>query len=586
MAAASVSQAEWLTLAVVCLTGIGLRWWRLDLLAVEHFDEGVYASNLLFGAETGYAYPGRQFFAPPLLPWLIEWSLVLGGAMGFSGAGWLPMLPGLVCGTLLIPSVWWIGRRWFSPEGGIAAAWLVACSGFQSFYSRTALTDPVVLLAMLWAVDWGWRAVEDGRTRSAVFAGAFTALAWWTKYSGWLPLAIVLSGGLCWQMLMPRAERHFARFGRAVAIMAGVVFLLWLPVLWDCQKIGGYSAVAANHGGYLQGWSNWGENWLRQNANVAWYQPGLLTWLFPLALVIAQGLINLRDSGLSKSVKLAPRIAVSIGIAFAGCALVIVTGQPLTLWLILGTWAIVEALRAYVQGRLSAAELRGGSFLAAWFAGLAVTTPLYQPYPRLCLPLEFAGLLGAAWWIHRRFHNEKPPLVAAHNAARSLSERQPEKPTTLVLGLGSLLLFLLSGGLTLAVINLEPSELQKSRLSARQAAQSITQDLSDPTRTVAYVYGDPALFYHLTQLGVAATPCGDLKGPANPSASETLLITGLFVNQQGSFTTEWAVEQGRYELLKTIAAQPSSLVLLDNAPGGRQPQANTSALEWKVYRVR
>ena len=45
-------------------------------MAVEHFDEGVYASNIWFGPEAGYQYPMRRLYAPPLLPSLIEWSLI------------------------------------------------------------------------------------------------------------------------------------------------------------------------------------------------------------------------------------------------------------------------------------------------------------------------------------------------------------------------------------------------------------------------------------------------------------------------------------------------------------------------------
>ena len=64
---------------VCLLMGIGLRLMYPDRMAVEHFDEGVYASNLWFGLEQGYHYPLRQFYAPPLLPTCIEWTMMLAG---------------------------------------------------------------------------------------------------------------------------------------------------------------------------------------------------------------------------------------------------------------------------------------------------------------------------------------------------------------------------------------------------------------------------------------------------------------------------------------------------------------------------
>ena len=41
-----------------CMAAIG----DLDHIAVEHFDEAVYSSNLLYGPENGFLFPGRAFF--------------------------------------------------------------------------------------------------------------------------------------------------------------------------------------------------------------------------------------------------------------------------------------------------------------------------------------------------------------------------------------------------------------------------------------------------------------------------------------------------------------------------------------------
>ena len=62
---------------MILAAGVALRLYALSRSAVEHFDEGVYASNLFFGAPD-YAYPQQRFYAPPLLPALIEAGMVVG----------------------------------------------------------------------------------------------------------------------------------------------------------------------------------------------------------------------------------------------------------------------------------------------------------------------------------------------------------------------------------------------------------------------------------------------------------------------------------------------------------------------------
>ena len=60
-------------LCAIVLLGLLLRWAGKSGLAVEHFDEGVYASNLYCGhLDPPYAYPMRHLYAPPLFPALLR----------------------------------------------------------------------------------------------------------------------------------------------------------------------------------------------------------------------------------------------------------------------------------------------------------------------------------------------------------------------------------------------------------------------------------------------------------------------------------------------------------------------------------
>ena len=342
-----VTRAEWSWLAVAVIAGGILRLVNLDRVAVEHFDEVVYASNLLVPAELGGEYPFRQLYAPPLLPSAIEWFTVFGQIVLGSVPRWWPMVPALVCGLATIPSLWWIGRRWFSPRAGIVAALLIAFHEFHAAYSRTALTDVPLSLFVLWAVHWFWIALGSGRGKDAVVAGVFTSLAWWTKYNGWLPLAIAAAGGVCWQILLPRGERNWMRLTQVWLTSAATAFVLWLPVLWDCQKIGGYSAVAANHRGYVTGWASWGGNLVRGYQ----YLDEFVGWTTGVGLLLVLAVVLLpKRYGVGGDDR-----------------------DPVT------------------SDRLLAATLTG-----AWFFGLVVATPLYFPYSRLWQPWLIAACLVMA----------------------------------------------------------------------------------------------------------------------------------------------------------------------------------------------
>ena len=256
-----VSRTELVAILVIIVAGFAARFSLLNELAIEHFDEGVYASNLFFPDE-GYQYPDRFLYAPPLQPSLIEWSMII-----FNQARWAPFLPSLILGSLTMPLVWWSVRRWSSGASGIAAAALVSLNDFHIAMSRSALTDAPMVFFLLLAV---WLAVEalSGRNfRVAAVAGFATGLAWATKYNGWLPLAIAVSGSVVAWIFWPRAKSptkghegsnlSFASIVACLAVLTLTAAATWFPVWWDLQPIGGYARVADNHRNYVTGIAGW-----------------------------------------------------------------------------------------------------------------------------------------------------------------------------------------------------------------------------------------------------------------------------------------------------------------------------------------
>ncbi len=551
---------------IVAATLVGglLRWSHLDRLGVEHFDEGVYASNLLFGPAEHYEYPGRPFYAPPLLPWLIESTTLVLSILGFAARPWWPMLPGLIAGTLLIPSAGWIAGRWWGPRAGGLAAWLAALSAFHAAYSRTALTDPVVTLAILWAVYGVWVALGTDRFRPAILAGLATAVAWSTKYSGWLPLAIAVSGGAADVAMMASAERRLRRyvFGCLVVVMTAA--LGWLPVWWDTLRVGGYQAIAANHAGYVQGWSAWWGNWERQNAVLAWYAAGWWGWPLTISLLI----LGVAEKSHPLSCRAWWRTLPMVG----WIALVEGITETLKLpWLVpltLGAWAIMAAWWALRRGMLDAGERRAGVLVSAWFLGLLLTTPLYQPYPRLMLPWWLAGILWQAWWFARRV-----PAVSV-DPAQGATTPHADSVNAAPAWMGALIL------VSLMWLGPEP-RVWESRRSTRDAALSLRETLPRAADSVLYVYGDPALFHALRKVDLVAAPVATLALEPVPQAAATFLILGPFVSEEPSFEARWREVASRYSFVTTVEARPSSIVRFDH--GG--PDDALIPVDWRVFRI-
>ena len=264
-----VSRTELVAILVITFAGFAARFALLGELAVEHFDEGVYSSNLWFPDE-GYQYPDRFLYAPPLVPSLIEWSMII-----FGPARWVPFLPSLILGSLTVPLAWWSVRRWANGSSGVAAAVLVSLSDFHIAMSRSALTDAPMVFFLLLAVWLAVEALSDRNLRLAAVAGFSTGLAWATKYNGWLPLAIAISGaGAAW-IFWPRGKEDSTSEENSLPASSVVVCLAvigltaavtWFPVWWDLQPIGGYARVADNHRNYVTGLTGWWSAVVRHEA--------------------------------------------------------------------------------------------------------------------------------------------------------------------------------------------------------------------------------------------------------------------------------------------------------------------------------
>lgn len=474
------SLIETVAIAGFLALGVFLRTWHLDREAVEHFDEGIYASVLWHDGILNAPYPARELYAPPLLSALIELTSLVPGLSGCA-----PFLPAIMLGSLTVLALWWLARSWFGRAAGIFIAAVVSMSDFHVIYSRMAMTDVPCLLWIVTSVYFGTLAVQRQSFRVAVIAGVTCGLAWWTKYTGWLPLAIIFSGTLLWWSWIGRKSVSAVRTILLLATMLAVTCATFAPWWWQLQAVGGYSAVTANHTSYLQGFSGWNHH-LAAQLTFQFWQDG---WSGALSLglgMIAAGLFRWtaarrftwnRDVGVSilaphtqsllapenangPPVRLLMRIVAS-GFALSIFALGMTTPLMLTCIAVSGfggmfLWPVLR--RIWIRRRtgdsspttagavsLTTGDLESAARIdpalglctnVAWFVGLLFATPFYHPYARLFLPLLasiwLAAAGGVSWWLESN--------VSVARQARAPGISQPRKTwgdhlvTSLVMG--------------------------------------------------------------------------------------------------------------------------------------------------------
>jgi hypothetical protein len=506
-------------LGVVLAVGIGLRINSVAQSAVEHFDEGVYASNLYFGPPD-YSYPLQRFYAPPLLAALIE-----AGMICRLPANLAALVPSFLAGCVTIAAVWWFGRSWFGPRVGIAGATLVALSSFATLFSTAALTDALLGLWLVLAIDAIARSLDGGDLRWAIVAGLFTGLAWWTKYNGWLPLAIEVAAlPVLWTFLRP-PRKQLSEWLRCFAVTTIVAGAVWIPYFLWLQSHGGYGPIAENHAKYIVGLAGWLDAARRQAAN-----------------------FFVMDGGW--------------------------TGAAIAAAIALAAFAPATPTR---QGDASSSRQKIGiALVSVWWFGLLIATPCYWPYPRLLLPWLLATWLAAAILLDLLLCQRREWIVAGLVSALAIAAA--------FAGVGWLWDSRTDaiGSDRRALLNIAA----KLRSDLETSAPSPATATSLPTRAV-YVFGEPAMYFQLAAAGervlepaqgIAATSV-TLGGRALP----TFLIAGPHAGRDPRFREQLAAVGSRWKLVHAYEYMPSKLVWLD-LHDPRSPAAERDAAS-RMFRL-
>ncbi|MGQ0647590.1 MAG: ArnT family glycosyltransferase [Gemmatimonadaceae bacterium] len=513
-----IGTLEIAVLALATVTGLALRGWHLGDAGLTHFDEGVYAFTGLGVADPSQPsrfFPDQQKFSPPVYFLLVALSNVLGVSPERS-----PFLVNVAMGTLTIPVLWVLTRRWFGPVAAAGTAWLVAMSEFHILMSRTALTDVTFALAFFLALGGVLAAIEHGTRRSAVLAGLLVGLAWNTKYHGWFAL-VIAAMVIAARGTLQHADRAWVR--RAVrrwllmCVVAAVCYVPWS--LFIQSQSGASSGWASYFATMLR--LDWVGNLWRQIQQQAYLEGPWSRTSVPLAALAAQ-LVAARH-GRTFPVWLVPALGVAaLLVGGSGSALLL---TAVALW------------QAWRRG-MSGADWLLASLVLLWL----VMAPIYHPYFRLILPFSLATcvLAGAA------FRSRVPIGPFARVPVRMLA---PGAAGTVVVA-------------TLSMRLSDPSSPWRPTRSLPDAAAAM--DAALPAGTPVSVIGEPALAFYLHQRGHASFERTTMEA-LDTLGQPRYVVAGIYLRRAPLVRERFESRRERLELLGRFPlGAPSDLRLLDD----------------------
>jgi 4-amino-4-deoxy-L-arabinose transferase-like glycosyltransferase len=513
-----LSRNELAIVAALALTGAALRFWNCWFIGLNHFDEGVYTFSALGIADSRQPhllYPGQMKFSPLVFPALVGLAFqAFGGPSDFAAA-----FPSLAAGSMTVLLLWWIGRTWFGPAAGVAAAAMTAMSQYHIALSRAVLTDvcfAAIFVTALYAIN---RAFRTERMAWAIFGGLLTGLAWNTKYHGWFTLIIA---GAC---LVPalwrwrQGEPFPARAVRILVVIGVVALCCYGPWLVYIQsQPGGYAELAKYQRTMLS--RHYAQNLFGQAAMQDYWEGPLSRASVPIALACA-----LLMTGARLTARIAARIiAVSLLSMFAGAW---GTAALLSLAAIPAIW------RTY--GRFP------GLLLIAWMMLWVLATPLYHPYSRLALPFTLATFLGTGVWMMQSLAND--------GAARI--RWQP----VLAASACACLVFMFSRGMS-------ASELWAPAHSFQFAAAEIESIVPAGSRVI--VIGEPALAFYLHRDGRRAFERTETLASLEQVSTEVYLATGLYTRLAPELRDAMQILKPRLTPLRTVPLRPNEIRLVDD----------------------
>jgi 4-amino-4-deoxy-L-arabinose transferase-like glycosyltransferase len=297
----------WVRPALLVLLGVtgGLYIWGLG---ASGWANSFYAAAVQAGTKSWKAmffgsFDSSNFITVDKSPgslWIMELS---GRAFGFSS--WSMLVPQALEGVATIGVIYLTVRRWFSPAAGLVAGLIAALTPVAALMFRYNNPDALMVLCLTVAAYATTRAIEDGRTRWMVLAGAFVGFGFLAK----MLQAFLVVPGLAFVFLVaapgPLSRRIRPLFygGLSLVVAAGwwVAAVQLTPKadrpyvggsqndsLWNLMfGYNGFGRITGNETGSVGGagaGGNWGPTGLTRLFNSSFGTQ--ISWLLPAALIL------------------------------------------------------------------------------------------------------------------------------------------------------------------------------------------------------------------------------------------------------------------------------------------------------------
>ena len=415
-------------LAILLATGVLYLWG----LGASGYANSFYSAAVQAGAHSWKAFlfgslDSSNFITvdkPPASLWVMDIS-----ARIFGVNSWSILVPQAMEGIASVGLLYLAVRRRFSAAAGLLAAVVLALTPVATLMFRFNNPDALLVLLMVGAAYAVVRAMEAGRTRWLVLAGALLGLGFLTKM---LQALLVVPGfALTYLLAAPTSLRR-----RLISLLAGGAAMIaatgwWIAIasLWPAASrpyIGGsqhnsilelvfgyngFGRLTGNETGSVGGGggtaSRWGATGLTRLFNSE--MGGQIAWLIPAALLLFVAMLWLtrredRTGGRRASVLLWGSWLVITGITFSLAKGIIHPYYPVALApavaALVGIGAV--SLWEHRDDRISRLLLSlAMAITAVWSYELLNRTPTWHPALRSAIVIvgmvAAVALVGVPW---------------------------------------------------------------------------------------------------------------------------------------------------------------------------------------------
>src|SRR5947209_798519 len=318
--------------ALLYLWGLGASGWANDF-----YSAAVQAATKSWTAFFFGSSDGANFITVDKAPAAL-WVMGISARL-FGVNAWSILVPQALAGVASVAVLYATVRRWFPPAAALLAGAVLAATPVAALMFRFNNPDALLVLLLIGSAYATTRAVETGRTRWLVLAGALVGFGFLAKMLQ--ALLVVPALGLTYLVAgpTPLGRRLVQLLAGGAAVIAGAGWWVAIVELWPASSrpyIGGsqdnsvwnlmfgyngFGRLTGNEAGSVGGGgtagSRWGITGLGRLANTEFGSQ--IAWLLPAALILlATGLLLSRRAARTNR-----------------------TRAGLLLW---GTWLVVTAL--------------------------------------------------------------------------------------------------------------------------------------------------------------------------------------------------------------------------------------------------